>query len=219
MFKYGSLLLSSEGGGIVMNFNPKEHLSKIKGKDYLEVKWRLVWFREDHPDYEIDTEFIILDIDQGVAVCRAVIKDNESRQLACGTKTEYKASFFDYVEKSETGAIGRALATLGYGTQFAPELEEGDRIVDSPIDMNNSNQKQKSQRKFTKREKETRDIIGDDQDLRKMMVDFLSNSKAKSLNDLNVDAFKSLKQTLLNAKEAKNDDSEEIANNAAKNIN
>ena len=202
-----------------MSFNPKEHLSKIKGKDYLEVKWRLVWFREDHPDYEIDTEFILLDIDQGVAVCRAIIKDNESRQLACGTKTEYKASFFDYVEKSETGAIGRALATLGYGTQFAPELEEGDRIVDSPTDMNNSNQKQKSQRKLTKREKETRDIIGDDQDLRKMMVDFLSNSKAKSLNDLNVDAFKSLKQTLLNAKEAKNDDSEEIANNAAKNIN
>jgi len=202
-----------------MSFNPKEHLSKIKGKDYLEVKWRLVWFREDHPDYEIDTEFILLDIDQGVAVCRAVIKDNESRQLACGTKTEYKASFFDYVEKSETGAIGRALATLGYGTQFAPELEEGDRIVDSPTDINNSNQKQKSQRKLTKREKETRDIIGDDQDLRKMMVDFLSNSKAKSLNDLNVDAFKSLKQTLLNAKEAKNDDSEEIANNAAKNIN
>jgi len=202
-----------------MSFKPKEHLSKIKGKDYLEVKWRLVWFREDHPDYEIDTEFIILDIDQGVAVCMAVIKDNESRQLACGTKTEYKASFFDYVEKSETGAIGRALAALGYGTQFAPELEEGDRIVDSPIDMNNSNQKQKSQRKLTKREKETRDIIGDDQDLRKMMVDFLSNSKAKSLNDLNVDAFKSLKQTLLNAKEAKNDDSEEIANNAAKNIN
>jgi len=202
-----------------MSFNPKEHLSKIKGKDYLEVKWRLVWFREDHPDYEIDTEFILLDIDQGVAVCRAVIKDNESRQLACGTKTEYKASFFDYVEKSETGAIGRALATLGYGTQFAPELEEGDRIVDSPTDMNNSNQKQKSQRKLTKREKETRDIIGDDQDLRKVMVDFLSNSKAKSLNDLNVDAFKSLKQTLLNAKEAKNDDSEEIANNAAKNIN
>jgi len=202
-----------------MSFNPKEHLSKIKGKDYLEVKWRLVWFREDHPDYEIDTEFILLDIDQGVAVCRAIIKDNESRQLACGTKTEYKASFFDYVEKSETGAIGRALATLGYGTQFAPELEEGDRIVDSPTDINNSNQKQKSQRKLTKREKETRDIIGDDQDLRKMMVDFLSNSKAKSLNDLNVDAFKSLKQTLLNAKEAKNDDSEEIANNAAKNIN
>jgi len=202
-----------------MSFNPKEHLSKIKGKDYLEVKWRLVWFREGHPDYEIDTEFIALDIDQGIAVCRAVIKDNESRQLACGTKTEYKASFFDYVEKSETGAIGRALAALGYGTQFAPELEEGDRIVDSPTDINNSNQKQKSQRKLTKREKETRDIIGDDQDLRKMMVDFLSNSKAKSLNDLNVDAFKSLKQTLLNAKEAKNDDSEEIANNAAKNIN
>jgi hypothetical protein len=26
------------------------------------------------------------------------------------------------------------LAALGYGTQFAPDLEEGDRIADSPVD-------------------------------------------------------------------------------------
>jgi hypothetical protein len=30
--------------------------------------------------------------------------------------------------------VGRALAMLGYGTQFAPELDEGDRIVDSPVE-------------------------------------------------------------------------------------
>ena len=39
------------------------------------------------------------------------------------------------MEKSETGAIGRALANLGYGTQFAPDLDEQDRIVDSPVRM------------------------------------------------------------------------------------
>ena len=31
-----------------------------------------------------------------------------------------------------TGSIGRALAALGFGTQFAPEFDEGERIVDSP---------------------------------------------------------------------------------------
>ena len=37
-------------------------------------------------------------------------------------------------EKAETKAVGRALAMLGYGTQFAPELDEGERIVDSPVE-------------------------------------------------------------------------------------
>ena len=32
-------------------FNPNEHMMKLKGKDYLQVMWRLVWFREDHPDW------------------------------------------------------------------------------------------------------------------------------------------------------------------------
>ncbi|MCK8824922.1 hypothetical protein [Fuchsiella alkaliacetigena] len=129
-----------------MKFNPQEHLTKIKGKSYLEVKWRLVWFRKEHPDYGINTEFLLLDIDQGIAICQATIKNENSRPLAQGTKTEYKASFFDYIEKAETGAIGRALATLGYGTQFAPELEEGKRIVDSLVNpKKKTKEKQKQQ--------------------------------------------------------------------------
>ena len=34
---------------------------------------------------------------------------------------------------AETGAIGRALALCGYGTQFSTELEESN-VVDSPVD-------------------------------------------------------------------------------------
>jgi ribosomal protein S27AE len=37
------------------------------------------------------------------------------------------------MEKAETGSVGRALSLCGYGTQFASELEEGQRIVDAPI--------------------------------------------------------------------------------------
>jgi hypothetical protein len=53
--------------------------------------------------------------------------------IATGTKAESRNGFTDYLEKAETGAIGRALALCGYGTQFAPELEEAERIVDSPV--------------------------------------------------------------------------------------
>ena len=47
-------------------------------------------------------------------------------------KSETMSDFRDYFEKAETKAIGRALAMLGYGTQFAPELDEAERVVDTP---------------------------------------------------------------------------------------
>lgn len=112
-------------------FNPKDHLSNLKGKDYLEVKWRLVWFRQEHPDWGIHAE--IVRFDERLAVVKATITNAAGLVLAQGHKQEQPQHFGDYLEKAETGAIGRALGTLGYGTQFAPEFEEGDRIVDSPV--------------------------------------------------------------------------------------
>ncbi len=142
-------------------FNPNEHLMQIKSsqgmKDYLPVQWRLVWFRSVCPEGTIETEIIHLDLDReteeeifqwnpelrrserttrranGFAVFRAIVKDGKGG-IAIGTKSEKAASFPDYIEKAETGAIGRALAALGFGTQFAPELNEEHRIVDSPVE-------------------------------------------------------------------------------------
>jgi hypothetical protein len=103
---------------------------RLKGKDYLEVKWRLVWFREDHPDHTIRTNIVSID-DKHAIVC-ATIK-NADLTIATAHKREDLKHFADYLEKAETGAIGRVLALCGYGTQFEPELEEGDRIVDAPV--------------------------------------------------------------------------------------
>lgn len=115
-----------------MAFNPSEHMMPLKGKDYLQVMWRLVWFREEHPDYCIDTQ--ALTIDQDHAVFKAIIRDAESRQVCAGHGSESRRDFGDFIEKAETKAVGRALAMLGYGTQFAAdELDEGERIVDSPV--------------------------------------------------------------------------------------
>lgn len=142
-------------------FNPSEHVIQIKNRggaaDYLPVQWRLVWFREQCPNGTIDTEEVEVDLDReaeeeayawnsetrrsekivkrarGYARFRAVVTDGKGGR-ATGTKSEIAASFPDYIEKAETGAIGRALAALGYGTQFAPELNEEHRIVDAPVD-------------------------------------------------------------------------------------
>src|SRR5216684_1412102 len=145
---------------ITRAFNPNDHVMQIKNRngsaDYLPVQWRLVWFREHCPEGSIETEMLHLDLDReteeegyawnnetkrsekvvkranGLAVFRAVVKDGKGG-IATGTKSEKAASFPDYIEKAETGAIGRALAALGYGTQFAPELNEEHRIVDAPV--------------------------------------------------------------------------------------
>ena len=103
----------------------------LKGREYLQVMWRLVWFREDHPDWSIDAS--VLEADEDHAVFKAVICDENGIQKSSGHGSESKRDFGDFLEKAETKAVGRALAMLGYGTQFAPELDEGERIVDSPV--------------------------------------------------------------------------------------
>lgn len=112
-------------------FNPTEHLMDLKGKQYLQVMWRLVWFREEHPLWNIDTK--LEQLTDTHAVFSAKISDETGAQKASGYGSECDKDFRDYIEKAETKAIGRALAMLGYGTQFAPELDEGERIVDSPV--------------------------------------------------------------------------------------
>ncbi|MBC7396740.1 MAG: hypothetical protein H7333_04780 [Bdellovibrionales bacterium] len=114
----------------------------LRGKDYLEVKYRLVWFREEHPAWAIETELI--NTTDKAATARAVVRDETGRIIATSHKAETSNHFPDFMEKAETGAIGRALALIGYGTQFcADELDEGERIVDAPatpVHRNYSNQ-------------------------------------------------------------------------------
>lgn len=107
----------------------------LKGKKYLQVADRLIWFREDRNDWRIWTTLV--EYNQEFALVRAEIADPEGHILATAHKQEHRAQFYDMIEKAETAAIGRALAYLGYGTQFAQELEtpdteDGPKIVDSP---------------------------------------------------------------------------------------
>lgn len=108
-----------------MAFDPKRYVIKVQGgRDYLPVSARLIWFRSEHPDWGIVTEMVELDHEKQYAIFRATIFNEEGRLIATATKKEDVRGFGDYIEKAETGSVGRALAMCGYGAQFAPEMEE-----------------------------------------------------------------------------------------------
>jgi len=111
-------------------------LLSLRGKDYLQVAHRLVWFNEKETRFDIATEFLSLDNEQTVAKATVTVYNDEGKVVkkATATKRETLKDFPDHTEKAETSAIGRALALLGYGTQFAiSDLEEGERLADSPV--------------------------------------------------------------------------------------
>ena len=142
-------------------FNPGEHLMQIKNRggnsDYLPVQWRLVWFNEACPEGKITIVEKIIDPDRevekevtqwnpetrrsekvtkrarGWAYFHIRAEDGKGK-VGEAVKSECAVDFDDYIEKADTGATGRALAKIGYGTQFAPELDEQHRIVDAPVD-------------------------------------------------------------------------------------
>lgn len=107
-------------------------LLNLKGKPYLQVAYRLVWLREEHPEWRITCEF--LRSDDKTTIAKASIYDGHGQLIGVAHKREDAQHFADHLEKAETSAIGRALAMLGYGTQFcADELDEGGRLADSPV--------------------------------------------------------------------------------------
>ena len=123
------------------DYDPNQHMLSLKGKDYLTVQNRLLWFVRDQRElimrglatmpYIIRTELVEHDRDAGYAQFRTYVRDvlgNEATMYGSETMRD----FGDYAEKASTKSLGRALAMLGYGTQFAAEMDEGERVVDSP---------------------------------------------------------------------------------------
>jgi len=117
-------------------FNPEAHLIEIGGKKYLETKYRVMYFRQDHPNGCIATEILSHD----PLVVRAVVSDENGRVLATGHGTAIDNNKAVWrgraIEKAETAAQGRALGAAGYGTQFAMEGDddnEAAHLADAPV--------------------------------------------------------------------------------------
>jgi hypothetical protein len=127
----------------IRQFNPNEHMRVFERRqrqldgsyktvrvDYLDVKWRIVWFRTEHPHGSIETRLL-----SAPGVSPAVVQATvtlENGVTATGFGQCGEDDWSDWLEKAETRAIGRALALLGYGTQFCEEFDE--IISDSPVE-------------------------------------------------------------------------------------
>ncbi|MGB3331154.1 MAG: hypothetical protein WBA46_19490 [Thermomicrobiales bacterium] len=119
-------------------FDPARYLTKVKGADYLEVKWRLVWLRDQYPDSRIETDLIAHSGNQAIFKATVTVMRNvgEIGGSATGWGSEDAGNFANYIEKAETKAIGRALAALGFGTQFCDDMVYGaaeGHVVDAPV--------------------------------------------------------------------------------------
>jgi hypothetical protein len=129
-----------------MAFNPEQYLMDMRGKKYLETKYRIQWFRDKHPKGCISTE----KVQDEPLLFKATVYDEEGAVLATGYAStpppkgnEVWAS--RRYEKAETGAIGRALGHAGFGSQFAVDVDDTDdettsgHLADAPANGKPSN--------------------------------------------------------------------------------
>jgi hypothetical protein len=112
-------------------FDPTPFIRQLRGRgggsDYLDVKWRLLWLRKEHPDAEIVTELV--QHDPQMAIFKATVTVPTGGK-ATGYGSETASDFPDFIEKAETKAIGRALNALGYGAQFGDFQRSDDPALD-----------------------------------------------------------------------------------------
>lgn len=117
---------SAKTGKRTMPESMNQYLIKVQGgKLYLPAAYRIAWFREECPHCGIDTALIEGGQAAGFATFRCCITDPVGRVVATGHKTETRQDFpAGWVEKAETGSIGRALSFAGFGTQFVADDDE-----------------------------------------------------------------------------------------------
>ena len=103
-----------------MTKNLKEKAISIKGKDYVLVSDRVIYFNENYPNGAIKTELVSQPADEMVVIKATVILDlatpdrffNGYSQATWGDGMVNKTAA---LENAETSAVGRALAFIGIG--------------------------------------------------------------------------------------------------------
>jgi len=118
----------------------------IKGKPYVTVDERLIYFRNHYPNYALESE--VIEKTDNTILIKAVISDENSRVLATGLAEEEKGSNYinktSYVENCETSAWGRALANFGIGIDSG-SVASAEEVINAI-----SNQNKKPNIKFEK---------------------------------------------------------------------
>lgn len=117
-------------------FDPAQHLRTLEdGSEYLDARWRLVWFLESHSEYTITSNLVHLSA--RLAVVKVTITLPGGR-TAEGLGMASAHDVYRHVETAQTHALARALAMLGFGTESALDFET-DAPADAGVQRNGSN--------------------------------------------------------------------------------
>lgn len=104
---------------------------ELEGKQYAEVKERVIAFRRVHPLGQIITEPSFTD---NYVIFEAIAFDNEGKMLAKGHAREYLKNEFA-MEKAESSAIGRCLGFCGFGITTSIASAEDIENMNKPSEI------------------------------------------------------------------------------------
>lgn len=102
--------------------------TELKGKQYAEVKERVIAYRKLYPQGVISTE---LTFTENYVLCEARATNENNLVIATGHARELLSKAFA-VENAETSAIGRALGFMGLGINTAIASKEDMENTESP---------------------------------------------------------------------------------------
>lgn len=121
----------------------KSKAISIKGKDYVQVKDRIIFFNENYPNGAIVTE-LLSDPTANMVVVRATVTPDISiveRRFTGHSQARWddKSSMVNSssaMENAETSAVGRALALMGIGVidsiASSDEIHKANHRTDTP---------------------------------------------------------------------------------------
>ena len=116
-------------------FDPAQHLRTLEdGSEYLDARWRLVWFLENHSEYCITSNLVHLSPKLVIVKVTITLPGGRSAE---GLGMASAHDVYRYVETAQTHALARALAMLGFGTESALDFDT-DAPADAGVQRNGS---------------------------------------------------------------------------------
>ncbi len=89
----------------------------FKGKKYVLVSDRVIYFNEKYPDGSITTE-LVSEPSADLVVVKAIVKPNDKQIFTGYSQAKWGEGYINKtsaLENAETSAVGRALAFMGIG--------------------------------------------------------------------------------------------------------
>lgn len=163
----------------------KDKAIDIKGKQYVLVSDRIIYFNETYPEGSITTE-LVSDAESTMVIVKATVKPStESTRLFTGySQAKWGDGYINKtsaLENCETSAVGRALAMMGIGVidSIASVDEINKANAHSGFDAKLAEAKQSVHKAFTDNE------VNDAAEMRVVLVDVLGKATIDSIEDAN----------------------------------